>query len=447
MGYMTYDPKTKSNILDEAKEILKQNDQGNFTVPSNGLYPHQWLWDSCFISIGLRHYDIDRAQAEILHLLSGQWDNGMVPNMVFSTSHHRPDSNVWRSWLNPNAPDGIATSGITQPPMLAEAIVQIGKKLSLPERRTWYKTTYPALLAYHEWLYSERDPHREGLTLQIHPWETGLDNTPPWMQELRDHQMPLWIRLVERSKFDKIIGLFRRDTHRIPAEQRLSTVEALVFYSTLRRLRRKSYDLDRILSHSLFAIEDLTFNSILIRANKHLRSIAKTVRYKLPDTLLESMEKTESALDQLWDPYSNQYYSRNFVTHKLLKEPSIATLIPLYAGSVTKERASLLVKHLENKHLFGPAYPVPSVPVNSSWFNETGYWQGPSWVNTNWLIINGLRQYGFHEHASALTESTIEMVANAGFYEYFSPLTGKPEGAPNFSWTAALTIDLLKHDN
>lgn len=434
----------RDELIDRAKDVLKQNDQGTFTVPADGLYPHQWLWDSCFIAIGLRHYDVDRAQTEILHLLTGQWDNGMLPNMVFSANHHSPDSSVWRSWLNTNAPDHIATSGITQPPMLAEAIVRVGQKLSLPERRSWYRKTFPALLSYHEWLHTERDPHQEGLVLLIHPWETGLDNTPPWMRELKDHQMPLWIRAVEKLHFDTIISLFRRDTHRIPAEQRLSTVEALVFYSTLRRLRRKAYDLDRILSHSLFAIEDLTFNSILIRADEHLRGIAKTIRHELPDKLCESMKKTESALEQLWDPYSNQYYSRNFVTHRLLKEPSIATLMPLYSGSVTKERAGLLVKHLENKHLFGPVYPVPSVPVNSPWFKEMGYWQGPSWVNTNWLIIDGLNRYGFKDHAAALADSTIEMVEKSGFYEYFSPLTGQPEGAANFSWTAALTIDLLE---
>jgi hypothetical protein len=37
------------------------------------------------------------------------------------------------------------------------------------------------------------------------------------------------------------------------------------------------------------------------------------------------------------------------------------------------------------------------------------------------------------------------MVQKSGFYEYFNPLNGNPAGASNFSWTAALIIDLLKH--
>jgi glycogen debranching enzyme len=60
------------------------------------------------------------------------------------------------------------------------------------------------------------------------------------------------------------------------------------------------------------------------------------------------------------------------------------------------------------------------------------------------LIIDGLRRYGFNDHADALTESTLEMVAKGGISEYYNPLTGEPLGAHNFSWTAALTIDLIK---
>ena len=42
-----------------------------------------------------------------------------------------------------------------------------------------------------------------------------------------------------------------------------------------------------------------------------------------------------------------------------------------------------------------------------------------------------------------LTESTLDMVTANGFAEYFNPLTGEPLGTRDFSWTAALVIDLL----
>ncbi len=433
------------DLLEQAKAVLAMNDRGNYTQPAHGLYPHQWFWDSCFIAIGLRHLDVERAKMELLSLLRGQWHNGMLPNIVFRDDpQYRTDRNIWRSMLNPFAPNDVMTTGITQPPMLAEAVVQIGAKMAWPERRLWYRKMYTALLNYHEWLYRERDPHGEGLVLQIHPWETGLDNTPPWMGEMHDHLLPFWIRVIGKLKFDRIIDLFRRDTHSVPLDQRFSTLEVLALFDIQRRLRRKAYDINKILDHSLFSIEDLNFNSIFIRANTHLREIAKSLREELPEHLEKQMKKTERALEDLWDPYSAQYYSRDFITHRLLKIPSIATLLPLYAGSISQERAAQLVRLLENEHAFGPAYPVPSVPTNSFWFQPNLYWQGPTWVNTNWLIIDGLKRYGFKDHAAALSESTLEMVGKSGCYEYFNPLTGHAAGAANFSWTASLAIDLLR---
>ncbi|MDL2363123.1 MAG: trehalase family glycosidase [Patescibacteria group bacterium] len=432
-------------MIAAVSEVLAMNDRGSYTQPAHGLYPHQWLWDSCFVAIGMRHLDVERAQTEILSLLRGQWQNGMLPNIIFRDDpQYRTDRSIWRSWLSPNAPSDVMTTGITQPPMLAEAVVQIGKKLKAPERRRWYRLVYPAIVAYHEWHYAERDPHQEGLVLQIHPWETGLDNTPPWMNEMHDHQLPFWISVIEKSRFDRVINLFRRDTHSVPIDQRFSTIEALCLFDIQRRLRRKNYDIERVLNRSIFAIEDLSYNCIFIRANELLREIAATIKTDVPEELDRNMKLSEKAIEHLWDEYSNQYYSRDFVTHRLLKIPTIATLLPLYAGSVSHTRAKELVSLLEDDEMFGPAYPVPSVPLNSEWFQSKLYWQGPSWVNMNWLIIDGLKRYGFNDHALALTESTLEMVERAGSYEYFDPITGEAAGAANFSWTAALALDLAK---
>lgn len=434
--------KGHSELLEAATTVLADNDRGDFTAPAEPLYPHQWLWDSAFISIGLRHIDGNRAQHEILRLLEAQWINGMVPHVVHSTHHKSQDERVWRSWMNPNAPEHVSTSGITQPPLLAEAIIRIADTLSSTERKSWLSLTYPHLVRYHSWLYAERDPHNEGLTIQIHPWETGLDNTPPWMKELHEHQLPLWIQAVRSLRLSRLFNMFRYDTKIISSHERMQTIDALALYSVQRRLRRKNYDIKRILAHSLFAIEDVSFNAIFIRNNQILRNIAKELKQPLDNELTDNMQRTEKAFESLWDPYVGQYYSREFVGHRLIKESSIATLIALYSGIVPKSNAEQIVSLLENEQYFGSPYPVASAPQNSDWFDEKRYWQGPSWVNTNWLIIDGLQRAGFIEHANALRETTLEMVQKQGFFEYFSPLDGAPAGAEHFSWTAAVTIDL-----
>ncbi len=435
-----------AKLINDAAIVLKNNDRGGWIAPAIDFYPHQWLWDSCFVAIGLRHLDIDRAKDELRSLLRGQWENGMIPNIIFDNAKkYRRDRNMWRSWVNPYAPEKVSTSGITQPPMLAEAVLRIGQNLKLPERRTWYKEMLQPLIDYHEWFYADRDPHKEGLVLLVHPYEAGLDNSPPWISELRKHSMPLWLRVIEKLRLSFFISMFRRDTKLTTLSQRSANIEAAASWAAMHRLRRKAYNTEAILSRSVFAVEDISFNSILIRANECLKQIAKTAGRQLPQSLLENMRSSVETIEDLWDESSGLYYSRSFVSHKLIEEPSVASLLPLYSGMISKNRANELVQKLKKKEGFGLSWPVPSVPRDSSYFSPYKYWQGPAWVNTNWMIIDGLTRYGYGLEAKELENKTLEMVAKSGFYEYFNPLNAKPAGAPNFSWTAALTIDLLKN--
>lgn len=435
------------DLLESAKAVLEMNNQGTYTTQSGPDYPHQLLWNSCFVAIGLRHYDLNRAKTEVLSLLAGQWHNGMVPNIIFSADpNYVRDSVVWNSSLSPDSPDGIATSGITQPPMLAEAIVKIGAKLKSSERKAWYKQTYPALLAYHEWFYAERDPHNSGLVVAVHPWETGLDNTPPCVQEMHDHHLTLWIKTIKNLRLGPVFKFLKIGTNHTPYGTKINIVDSLAMYSAQRQLRRKNYDIAKVLRKSLFSIEDLSFNCILVRANQHLTDIASYIKEAVPPELAEHMQKTQDGLDQLWDDYSGQYYSRSSATQGFLKQSTIATMFPLYASTISNNKAKQLVRLLENQYSFGTAFPVPSVPISSTWFDPNNYWQGPTWINANWLIIDGLKRMGFDDHAKVLTQSTLELVKKYGFYEHFNPINGEPAGDVNFSWTAALTIDLL-HQN
>jgi len=431
-------------LLSSAAAVLKQNDRGSYTVLAGDLYPHQWLWDSCFIAIGLRHLDIERAKTELESLKRGQWSNGMLPDMIFGSKRASLDGLLWDSAISPFAPEHVTTSGITDPPMLAEAVMSVGQKLKLPERRTWYKQMLPTIIHFHQWLYRERDVRHEGLITIIHPYESGMDNSPPWIEELKDHGIPIWVKAAEKLKLGRLIKHVRRDTRHTPANQRMSNVEALAFWSALRHLQHKAYDSKKILSKPRLDLQDLAFNCILIRANACLKDIAKTAGVDLPKELLGDIKRGEEALEQLWDEPSGQYYSRSFASGELVMQPSISTFLTLYAGTIPKERAEKLVGLLSKRGAYKSIWPVPSVPANSEYFDPERYWQGPVWVNMNWLIIQGLRRYGFDKEADVLRDRTLELVAKSGYHEYFNPLDGTGLGAKNFSWTAALAIDLLK---
>jgi len=432
-------------LFERAKKVLADNDRGAWTVPSGTLYPHQWLWDSCFIAIGLRHINVARAQTELESLLRGQWTNGMLPHIIFSKRQDFDlDELLWDSSISSESPS-MNTTGITQPPMLAEAVLAVGQKLSLPVRRTWFRQMLPGIIKFHEWLYRERDPNNEGLVTLVHPYESGLDNSPPWIEELKARGIPLWVRMVNGLRLGFIVNLLRRDTRNADADQRMNTAEALSFFSALRLLRRQSYDSAKILKKPYLAVQDLVFNCVLIRSNTCLAEIAKTAGVTLPDGLVKNMERSELALEKLWDEATGQYYCRSFSRGKLIRESSIAALLPLYTGVVSRERAQQLVEMMKKRSLFKVNWPLPSVPTSSIYFNPAKYWQGPTWVNTNWFVIRGLERSGFKEEADTLRQKTLEMVAKSGCREYFNPLTGEGLGAENFSWTAALVIDLTKN--
>lgn len=427
--------------------VLHKNDQKIYISPAGGLYPHQWLWDSCFIAIGLRHLSVDRAQTELRSLLRGQWTNGMLPNMIFAASgRYAQDAAIWRSNLSVYAPEHVHTSGITQPPMLAEAVVKVGAKLSKAERRSWYKEMLPPLIAYHSWLYRERDPENTGLVALVHPYESGLDNTPPWIDQLHRHHRPWWAKALQATKLVNVVNFVRRDTRHVTPGQRMDNLDALMFYSLIRKLRLKKFNSEAILKRNYLTLEDLTFNSILIRANQHLQDIAHCIDETLPHELQDSMTLSSHTLQQLWDAPSGQFFSRNRRTKRLVRAPSIATLMPLYAGCIPKERAAQLVALLDREDQFAVSFPVPSVPVSSPQFEQLRYWQGPTWINTNWLIADGLERYGYKKEARKLRKRSLDMVHEQGCFEYFNPLNGEPAGAKDFSWTAALVVDWLSTD-
>src|SRR6056297_3443005 len=95
--------------LDEqARAILRGNDRGDYTVPTAGLYPYQWNWDSAFAAWGFSTFDIDRAWTELETLFSAQWPDGMAPHIVFwkPDPGYFPGPDVW------GAPHEPASSGI-----------------------------------------------------------------------------------------------------------------------------------------------------------------------------------------------------------------------------------------------------------------------------------------------------------------------------------------------
>ena len=164
----------------EAERILRLNDRGGYTVPTEGLYPYQWNWDSAFAGLGFAAFDIDRAWTEIETLFSGQWGNGMVPHILFHRvdAGYFPGPDVWgtEDALGRGACK-VPSSGISQPPVVAS----LAWRIYLADPTAGHDrlaALFPKLLAYHRWIMAARA--ESGAVAITHPWEAGRDNAPDW---------------------------------------------------------------------------------------------------------------------------------------------------------------------------------------------------------------------------------------------------------------------------
>ena len=120
--------------------------------------------------------------------------------------------------------------------------------------------------------------------------------------------------------------------------------------------------------------------------------------------------------------------------------------MPLFAGIPDKDRGERVLNNLR-AHCFCIAdmdcVAIPSYDMCQVDFEGEFYWRGPVWVNINWYLAQGVRQYGESELSEWIENSLIALADRHGFYEYYDPDSGRGLGEKNFSWTAALIIDLI----
>ncbi|SDL09986.1 MGH1-like glycoside hydrolase domain-containing protein [Streptomyces indicus] len=425
-----------------AARVLLDNWTGSGTVPSRTLYPHQWSWDSAFIAIGLRHLSARRAQRELESLLAAQWADGRVPHIVFNSAvpngAYFPSPDFWRSSTAGHpagAPASLETSGIVQPPVHALAAWLVHQADPAESRRRGFLSrVFPHLTAWHAYLLGARDLGGSGLAAIVHPWEPGMDNSPCWDGPL--------------SRISPIdTGSFRRADldHGHPAD-RPTDLDYGRYVRLAADYRDASYD-DRAARHA-FALEDPCFNALLTVSEHALADIAAELGADPAPHRARAERLTETLVARLWDEEAGAFLARDLVSDELVRERSVAGLAPLLVPGLPASIVDRLVGTLDGPGFHADATAlVPSYDLTGPAFDRTRYWRGPAWFNTAWLIERGLRTHGRHAHADRIRASLLETAGGSGFAEYVDPTTGEGRGARSFSWTAALTLDLLHTDD
>ena len=159
-----------NETIEIAKDLLKNNRRSGYTLPTNNkLYPAQWTWDSAFIALGYSYFNIDYAIKELETLLLGQWEDGMIPHILF----HENDESYFPNRKTWGCGNKIPSSGITQPPIISTIVKKIIDQNKLDEiQMEKIKTIIIKLKKYLDWFYNYRDTNKIGLVSIIHPWES-----------------------------------------------------------------------------------------------------------------------------------------------------------------------------------------------------------------------------------------------------------------------------------
>jgi hypothetical protein len=388
-------------LAERALAVLRANDCGDYFRPGPVLYPFQWNWDSALIALGLARVDPARGRREVRSLLRGQWADGMVPHIVYHAAAHeyRPGPELWDA----TSAAGVPTSGITQPPVLATAVHALHEAAPDP---VFLGEVVPALERWHAWLHAERVVD-DGLIAILHPWEAA-DNSP---------------------RFDEALGALPYDGPAPPrhgaSDERPTDVDYRRYLTLVERLR--AYDYRPPLDQAPFVYADLTFSAVLAVAEDDLAALWSELGED-GSRARAAAARLRAALDGRTDDYE-----------------TVDSLLPLYAGAADARR--LYDEALWSPERFGPSAKAPwavtTTSKSSAAFEPRRYWRGPVWINVNWFLVRGLERSGLSDEAAALRRMTLELVDRSGFAEYYDPRNGEPLGSRSFSWSAALTLDLL----
>ena len=395
----------------QIKHLYEQNRQTSgqwtYTIPSRDTYPYQWLWDSCFMAVVMSHFDINQAKNELRSLVSKQFENGMLPHMIY--------------WQHVSIPNHLKilwgkrqTSSITQPPLLAEAVMAIYKKDS---DIAFVREMLPYIHHFHQFLYRHRDPRKSGLVGLINPDESGEDTSPRFDEALE--LGPSWNLEENYAARMKLVDDWRE----------------------ARFVVKKRMDLKHW-------VRDVAFNSILVESlnlTARLASLAgdhhiaqwSEVHHKLTSQAMRKHFLVDDIFLSTMDTDSQNRHI-DIITWNIF--------MPLYAGIATHYEASLANDILIGDG-FSTPYGVPTVSLNEPSFNLDSVWpwpnwRGPVWIGANWLIVKGLKRYGYHPTANKIIDQSHQLLEKSGFREFYNPLSGQGYGAEGFTW-GGLVLDML----
>ncbi|WP_101787107.1 amylo-alpha-1,6-glucosidase [Nonomuraea indica] len=151
-------------------------------IPSKYGYVGLWNWDSYFHAIALRHADPALAREQIRILLDHQRPDGLIPDVVhdhgaLAETTDLPRSDLARLAQHVGGEPVREVVPVTKPPLTAWAVWKIHEVDPDPD---FLAEVYEPLARSQAWWFARSDPDGDGLAEYLHPYSSGLDDSPIW---------------------------------------------------------------------------------------------------------------------------------------------------------------------------------------------------------------------------------------------------------------------------
>jgi len=300
-----------------------------------------YLWDSAFISQIWKTWDREVAHdvsRVVVHLRDGDRLQHVVSDLVASV--------------------------YTQPPLIAWSLARIWEGHSREEAATRLEPLFPALCAYNDWLYANRQLPN-GLFFWRHPYESGVENAP-----------------------------------------RFSSRDESVFRDTTK-----------------LAAPDLS--AYVVLQNEALATMARILE-RDPQPFLDKATALQARIrDELWHSGDGLFYDRHTETGEFIRSRTIASVLPLWAGAADERQLHRILEHILSPDGFNSPLPLPSVAISDPDFS-LDMWRGPVWVNVAYGVLLGLKRYGLEKEVSEMAYRLCDHIyrifrRERRFYEFYDP--------------------------
>lgn len=352
---------------------------GGYTVPNATVYPHQWLWDSCFHAIAWAHLGVpDRATQELTNVFARQHDDGFVPHMTY--------------WAQPDLHAAFwgrtGESAITQPPMYGHAVAEL-VRLGIPVTDELGARAAAGL----SFLLGPRRGDR-ALVPIVHPWESGCDDSPRWDRWAGPDRTPeSW-----RARKGELVASIVRSTG------------------------------GSAVANPSFEVESAGFNALVAFNARELVDVG------FDSALADPVRALVDSLDARWDPARATWADAPLSS----AVAPVRTLEALLGVLVTadRDRAAAVLDQVLDDDAFGGACGPAQVHRREPAFDPSSYWRGPAWPQLTYLFWVAADRLGFTTEAAALSARMAAGVDRSGFAEYWHPDDGRGLGAVPQSWAA-----------